>query len=288
MEQPMTSTDHGARSLRRSTPPVHASTLVRSDRAHTFDAFVRTIGTWWPVTPFSAGRDRVREITVEPRVGGTVYETWDDGTTARWGEMRAWDPPSGFTMTWDGTPVPTEVELQFVYLAPTLTRVTVEHRGWEALSDEQLAEDCALPRGYDGGGYDIGWNEILDRFARAVDRPDWTDLPTISDDFMLTSLQDRTRTYTLMMLKRGPHWDVPERDRIIWEHGRRNFALRENGVLAIVCPIPDDSPWCGIGVFDAPEDEVDVIMQRDPGVHAGVFDYELHPVRSFRGDRLPS
>src|ERR1700678_4322114 len=44
--------------LRR--PPVRQSVVVRSDRGHTFDTFVRTIGVWWPVTPFSAGKDRVR------------------------------------------------------------------------------------------------------------------------------------------------------------------------------------------------------------------------------------
>jgi hypothetical protein len=40
--------------LRR--PPVRQSVVVRSDRSHTFGMFVATIGAWWPVTPFSAGR----------------------------------------------------------------------------------------------------------------------------------------------------------------------------------------------------------------------------------------
>jgi len=40
--------------LRR--PPVRQSVLVRSDRGHAFDTFVDTIGIWWPVTPFSAGK----------------------------------------------------------------------------------------------------------------------------------------------------------------------------------------------------------------------------------------
>jgi len=50
-------------------------------------------------------------------------------------------------MTWTGTPAPTEAEFTFAALGPALTRVTVEHRGWETLTDEQLAEDCALPGG---------------------------------------------------------------------------------------------------------------------------------------------
>ena len=52
--------------LRR--PPVRQSVVVRSDRRHTFGTFVSTIGIWWPVTPFSAGRDRVRDVTFEQRI----------------------------------------------------------------------------------------------------------------------------------------------------------------------------------------------------------------------------
>ena len=71
-------------------------------------------------------------------------------------------------MTWNQTPVPTEVELSFVALGPALTRVTVEHRGWEALTDEQLAQDCALPGGYAAGSYVAGWTQILNRLAAAI------------------------------------------------------------------------------------------------------------------------
>ena len=76
------------------------STIVRSDVAHTFEAFVRTIGAWWPVQPLSVGKERAREVTVEQRPGGRVYETWDDGTTVDWGDVLAWDPPGRFVMSW--------------------------------------------------------------------------------------------------------------------------------------------------------------------------------------------
>ena len=52
------------------------------------------------------------------------------------------------SVTWTGTPLHTEVEVSFAALGPALTRVTVEHRGWEAMTGEQLAQDCALPGGY--------------------------------------------------------------------------------------------------------------------------------------------
>jgi uncharacterized protein YndB with AHSA1/START domain len=159
--------------LRR--PPVRQTTMVRSDVRHTFDTFVRTIGIWWPIDPFSAGKDRVRDIIIEPRTGGRVYEAWADGTEVDWGELLAWEPPARFVMTWNQTPMPTEVELSFAALGPSLTRVTVEHRGWEALTDEQLAEDCALPGGYSAGSYSIGWARILDRLAAALGRADTAD-----------------------------------------------------------------------------------------------------------------
>jgi hypothetical protein len=152
--------------LRR--PPVRQSVLVRAPLRHTFGTFVRTIGIWWPVQPFSAGKDRVRDITLEQREGGRVYEIWEDGTEVSWGELTAWSPPDGFVMCWRFTPVPTEVELGFTALGPELTRVAVEHRGWEALTEEQLGEDCALPGGYSSGGYAIGWTKILGRFAATL------------------------------------------------------------------------------------------------------------------------
>src|SRR5215472_17155460 len=145
--------------LRR--PPVRQSTLVRAGAEHTFT----TIGAWWPVQQFSAGQDRVRDVTVEQRQGGRVYETWDDGTEVDWGTLLTWQPPERFAMTWTFTPAPTEVEFPFTALGPALTRVTVEHRGWETLTDEQLTEDCALPGGYACGAYSRGWASILARVA---------------------------------------------------------------------------------------------------------------------------
>lgn len=154
-------------------PPVRQSTLVRATRELTFDVFVRDIGAWWPVTPFSRGESRVRDVHVDRRLGGSVVETWDDGTTHTWGELVAWDPPHGFTMSWLLTPVATEVELSFRALGPALTRVAVEHRGWERMTEEQLGRACALPGGYRGGSFDTGWQLILGRFvarAEAVGR----------------------------------------------------------------------------------------------------------------------
>lgn len=107
----------------------------------------------------------------------------------------------------------------------------------------------------------------------------------ISDDFMREMLA-KTKNYCIVILRDGPNRGIDDAKKIVWEHGRRNFALRRDGILRIVCPVSDSSEVSGIGIFDASFDETKRIMDEDPGVKAGVFIYEVHPCRSFPGDCL--
>ena len=111
-------------------------------------------------------------------------------------------------------------------------------------------------------------------------------METITDEFMRLMIS-RTKDYTIVILKAGPNGNLPGIEKIIWEHGRRNFSLRESGVLSIVCPISDESDTGGVGIFNAGVDEVEFLMEEDPAVRAGVLTYEIHPCRSFPGDKLP-
>ncbi len=111
-------------------------------------------------------------------------------------------------------------------------------------------------------------------------------MTTITDEFML-QMMTTTKTYCIIILKAGPNKQMDGVEKIIWEHGRRNFALRADGLLSIVCPVSDGSEVSGIGIFNASVEETKKIMDEDPGVQAGVFVYELHPCRSFPGDSLP-
>ena len=111
-------------------------------------------------------------------------------------------------------------------------------------------------------------------------------MQTITDEYMREMLP-KTKEYSLVILRPGPHLTDPGADKIIWEHGRRNFALRAEGLLAVVCPVRDGGNVAGIGVFAAPLDDVDRLMRDDPAVKAGVLVYELHATRSFPGDSLP-
>ncbi len=111
-------------------------------------------------------------------------------------------------------------------------------------------------------------------------------MQTITDEYM-RQMHATTGSYCVMILKSGPKRFEPGADKIIWEHGRRNYALRAEGILSIVCPIADSREVCGIGIFNASLEETRKIMDEDPGVKAGVFTYELYDLRSFPGDGLP-
>src|SRR5262249_6136383 len=111
--------------------------------------------------------------------------------------------------------------------------------------------------------------------------------PDISDEYMRES-RAKARGYTVAILKKGPGYDPPRSDPIIWEHGRRNYALRAARLLAIVCPMPGPSELAGISIFDADAAAVERIMAEDPAVKAGVLTFEVHLTFSFPGDCLPT
>ena len=111
-------------------------------------------------------------------------------------------------------------------------------------------------------------------------------MEALSDEQMGEMLA-QSKAYSVVILRPGPHRQDPGADGIVWEHGRRNFALRAAGLLAIVCPIPGGGEAAGVAIFNAPAEQVRELMDDDPGVRAGVFVYELYTGRSFPGDRLP-
>jgi len=112
-------------------------------------------------------------------------------------------------------------------------------------------------------------------------------MPEITDEFiqgMLTKVQP----YYVVILKRGPEQDQPDAQQIQWEHVRRNFALREAGVLNIVCPVTEErnDVW-GFGILQAASaEEAAQIMDMDPAVQSGRIVYEVYPCMSFPGDML--
>lgn len=107
----------------------------------------------------------------------------------------------------------------------------------------------------------------------------------ITDEYM-NQMRAKTREYTVLLLHRTPRLADRDAFPIVWEHGRRNHQLRADGIMPIVCPMPDDDDLAGLGIFDAPPEEVDRIMADDPGVKAGLFTYTVHVCRGIPGDAL--
>lgn len=105
-----------------------------------------------------------------------------------------------------------------------------------------------------------------------------------TDDEM-RALMGTVRPYTILILRPGPNRNMEDVGPVIWEHGRRNMRLRDEGSLAIVIPV-GDAEISGLGVFRVPLDEARAIMAEDPGVRAGVFVAEFHVGMGFPGDSL--
>jgi len=107
----------------------------------------------------------------------------------------------------------------------------------------------------------------------------------ITDEYMRDMLQN-SKPYTIVVLHKTLRSEEPGADKIVWEHGRRNFELRRDGKLCVVCPVGDESDVSGIGIFSTDVKATREIMDEDPGVKAGIFVYETHATRSFPGDAL--
>ena len=109
-------------------------------------------------------------------------------------------------------------------------------------------------------------------------------LPEITDDFMLAQL-GRSKEYAVVVLRDGPNPNPPDRDAGIWEHGRRNFALREAGMMNLVGPIKSGSLQ-GMCVLNTSVAEAEELLAADPAVQAGILAVDVYSWRSFPGDAL--
>jgi hypothetical protein len=120
-----------------------------------------------------------------------------------------------------------------------------------------------------------------------ITRLEETKTTPVSDEFMRQMIS-QSKEYSVVILRRTPKKDGPGVDKIIWEHGRRNFTLRANGILPIICSVIDGGEISGVSIFNANVEATKKMMDEDPGVKAGVFVYEVHTCRSFPGSCLPA
>ena len=139
---------------------VKKSLMVKCSPERAFEVFTREISSWWPLSEYSIGQEKITEVVFEEQVGGRVFERHNDGGEGEWGRVLAWEPPSSFAMTWypGGTPdKATELEVRFASEGDG-TRVDLLHTGWEKL------EDGAKSR----ANYDSGWQGVLEAYRQAI------------------------------------------------------------------------------------------------------------------------
>ena len=112
-------------------------------------------------------------------------------------------------------------------------------------------------------------------------------MQAITDEQMQQMLM-QSKVYTLVLLKPVPGIQKENLQQILWEHGRRNFQLRAEGLMSIVAPVTQENNLAGIAIFDTDAAKANEIMNDDPAIKAGVFTFEILPIRSFPGDSLPA
>ena len=140
------------------TDPIIKTIEVPCGPDRAFDIFVNRIANWWPLDGHAASAaagQAALGVTIEPRVGGAIFETMYDGTRTDWGEIPVFEAGRKLSMTWhpgNNADSPTRVDVVFDGISEERTRVTLTHSGWEV-----WAEEAAAKR----ENYDKGWDFVL-------------------------------------------------------------------------------------------------------------------------------
>jgi uncharacterized protein YndB with AHSA1/START domain len=119
-------------SLRVSVPPGRA-----------FEVFTGDIGRWWRANAlFRFTRSSPGVLAFEPGPEGRLIEISSTGEVFEIGRITAWEPGVRLAFTWRQESFTagelTHVEVRFEPVGDE-TRVTVEHRGWDAIPPEHVA-----------------------------------------------------------------------------------------------------------------------------------------------------
>jgi len=114
--------------------PLQLEFTVECPVEDAFDLWARRTAMWWP-KGHSVSADPDLVVTIEPRVGGRIFERTPAGAEHDWGEVLAWEPPRRLAYLWhlrfDRSDA-TEVEVTF-QPAGDGTAVRIVHSGWARL-----------------------------------------------------------------------------------------------------------------------------------------------------------
>ena len=267
--------------LNTASTSTSVAAVVDAPIERAFEVFTIGIGSWWEAEKHIL-RAPLARMEFQPWVGGQIIDHGTDGTTCAWSRILAYEAPHRVVFSWDistsweietDPSKASEIEITFEAVGSGRTQVVLTHRhldrhgdGWEGMRDAVSS----------------GWN--LDAFSSFLtdDQP----LPWISDEEMHARLAG-SAPYTLVALLATDRLVRPDVNPIIWAHGRRNMSLIAAGIAPIIAPAITPGGPSGYAIFATGPDETRTIMDADPAVVAGIFTYEIHPIRAFPGATLP-
>jgi uncharacterized protein YndB with AHSA1/START domain len=140
---------------------VRKTVTVAASLERAFEVFTEKIATWWPLERHSLGKSKTKDVVLEGREGGRVYEVIDGGEEGYWATVTAWEPPRRLALSWKVNPnaaAPTEIEVRFTPEGEH-TRVDLVHTGFERLGED--AQEGSK-------SYSEGWQFILGRYSEAA------------------------------------------------------------------------------------------------------------------------
>lgn len=154
------------------TSRVLVSLRVKATPQRAFEAFTGEIGQWWRHNPLF--RFTPREpglLSFEPGPDGRLIETRAGGKVFEIGKVVAWEPGERLVFGWRtfgfAPDQDTEVEVRFEAVGDE-TRVTVEHRGWDAIPADNVARH-GFPDGVFLRREGEWWQELLASLRKGIE-----------------------------------------------------------------------------------------------------------------------
>lgn len=125
------------------TAAVIVSIRVSGSPLRTFEVFTEEIGEWWRPNPLFMLTPRGDgNLRFEPGTGGRLVAMLANGKEFEVGRITVWKPGERLSLTWRQATFArdqsTELDVLFEAVGDE-TRVTVEHRGWDAIPQDHAS-----------------------------------------------------------------------------------------------------------------------------------------------------
>jgi len=142
--------------------PLNLDFELRCGAEHAFDVWTTRTSLWWPASHSVSAAPGLR-VTIEPWVGGRIFERTPEGIEHEWGEVTTWEPPRRLRYLWHlrrDRADATDVLIVFSPQGEDCCRVSIEHTGWDRLG-ANATEWREANRG--------GWSGLLPHFVAAAE-----------------------------------------------------------------------------------------------------------------------